>query len=46
MYAEESAKLKRLREEWQTLVKVDVVRLNELARRLEIPNVLLPRAKK
>jgi photosystem II stability/assembly factor-like uncharacterized protein len=46
VYAEESAKLKRLREEWDALVKVDVARLNELARRLEIPNVLLPRAKK
>jgi photosystem II stability/assembly factor-like uncharacterized protein len=46
VYAEESAKLKRLRAEWDTLVNSDLVRLNELARRLEIPNVLLPRAKK
>jgi hypothetical protein len=46
VYVEESAKLKRLREEWETLVNSDLVRLNELARRLEIPNVLLPRPKK
>jgi hypothetical protein len=46
VYTEEASKLKRLREEWGTLTKVDVVRLNELARRLEIPNVVLPRPKK
>jgi hypothetical protein len=46
VYAEEASKLKRLCEEWDTLVNSDLVRLNELARRLEIPNVLLPRAKK
>jgi len=38
--------LKRLREGWQTLVNGEVARLNLLARRLEIPNLLLPRAKK
>jgi photosystem II stability/assembly factor-like uncharacterized protein len=46
VYAEEAGKLIQLRKQWEEIVRQDLARLNQMARRLEIPNLLLPRQKK
>src|SRR5262249_45270616 len=46
VYAEEAGKLKQLRKQWEEIVRQDLARLNQMARTLEIPNLLLPRQKK
>jgi photosystem II stability/assembly factor-like uncharacterized protein len=42
VYADQSRLLKKYEGEWETLVKEDLARLNDLARKAKIPGVIVP----
>jgi hypothetical protein len=46
VYAEQLDELKKYEAEFRALVTEDVARLNELAKKLEVPGVIVPEAKK
>lgn len=46
VYEEQAVVLKKLQGEWDKLVKEDLTRLNAVARKLDVPIVALPTAKK
>ncbi|MFO0843534.1 MAG: hypothetical protein U0797_14215 [Gemmataceae bacterium] len=46
VYQEQAAALKKLQGEWDKLVKEDLSRLNAVARKLDVPIVVLPGGKK
>ena len=45
LYEEQSAQLKKYKKRWQMLVKEDITQFNALARKLELPGVIVPAKK-
>jgi hypothetical protein len=45
VYADNAATLKALQAEWQAIVTGDVAKLNESARKLDLPTLFVPPAK-
>jgi hypothetical protein len=46
VYDEQSQLLRKYQDEWQTLVSKDLAALNEQAKTLDAPAVIVPRTKK